>query len=73
VVQYQGGNIIIPEGISYNVKSLSKEEPIRTFVYNIVNEKYDINLLLTEIHGGFDIYADLIEETFKNTKKLTKF
>lgn len=59
VVQYEGGVILLPEGVSYNVVDIAKSGFYKKFSYNVIN-KQDLRIILNPIRGMFNIYAKII-------------
>lgn len=61
VVQKLGGMVMLPEGVSYSIIELSRNGPLRTFGYSIINKR-DTKIFIRQTIGKFKAYARIINE-----------
>lgn len=59
VAQFEGNFIMLPEGVSYSLRTNSKDTVLKTFAFNLFNRK-DTRIILNPVKGKFVVYAKIV-------------
>ena len=56
---------LLPEGVGYKVRTLSKSGALRIFGFKVIN-KIETKIIIESIQGTFMGYAKIVKEAYKD-------